>query len=294
MIQQSVLGARVCIVQLLRVTRLNEWICKHHVHIRSKLEWYLTASSLFFHARRLQEQSWPSAITSKLHVFHQGRTQETIQQFNLRVVGVVPAPRMLDWYQILTKAKIDQVNRWLRCGPGWSKYFTLCGWQELQASMSKSAKAFTRKRISDKAARQSWLIRLESNELWLSRLKTFAGAAGCASVLISFRFIGSAPEVLTTASIIPTNQDGTYRLQLHRSASRQLPGKVKMHTQNKFFVKLTRALNRMKPLWSLHGILVVPCTGKEYIEYSNASCGHWHRQREVIALRQFLNSSNML
>lgn len=75
-----------------------------------------------------------------------------------------------------------------------------------------------------------------------------AGAAGCASVLISFRFIGSAPEVLTTASIIPTNQDGTYRLQLHRSASRQLSGKVKMHTQNKFFVKLTRALNRMKPL----------------------------------------------
>lgn len=129
MIQQSVLGARVCIIQLLRVTRLNEWICKHHVHIRSKLEWYLTASSLFFHARRLQEQSWPSAITSKLHVFHQGRTQETIQQFNLRVVGVVPAPRMLDWYQILTKAKIDQVNRWLRCGPGWSEYFTLCGWR---------------------------------------------------------------------------------------------------------------------------------------------------------------------
>ena len=125
MIPQSVLGARVCIVQLLRVTRLNEWICKHHVHIRSKLEWYLTASSLFFHARRLQEQSWPSAITSKLHVFHQGRTQKTIQQFNLRVVGVVPAPRMLDWYQILTKAKIDQVNLWLRCGPGWSKYFTL-------------------------------------------------------------------------------------------------------------------------------------------------------------------------
>ena len=169
MIQQSVLGARVCIVQLLRVTRLNERICKHHVHIRSKLEWYLTASSLFFHARRLQEQSWPSAITSKLHVFLQGSTQKTIQQFNLRVVGVVPAPRMLDWYQILTKAKIDQVNLWLRCGPGWSKYFTLCGWQELQASMSKSAKAFTRKRISDKAARQSWLKRLKSNELWLSR-----------------------------------------------------------------------------------------------------------------------------
>lgn len=293
MIQQSVLGARVCIIQLLRVTRLNEWICKHHVHIRSKLEWYLTASSLFFHARRLQEQSWPSAITSKLHVFHQGRTQETIQQFNLRVVGVVPAPRMLDWYQILTKAKIDQVNRWLRCGPGWSKYFTLCGWQELLAGLYVEVCQSFYSQTDLRQGSPAELI--DTTQIkWTLIVKTFAGAAGCACVLISFRFIGSAPEVLTTASIIPTNQDGTYRLQLHRSASRQLPGKVKMHTQNKFFVKFTLALRRMKPLWSLHGILVVPCAGKEYIEYSNESCGHWHRQREVIALRQFLNSSNML
>ncbi len=268
MIQQSVLGARVCIVQLLRVTRLNEWICKHHVHIRSKADWYLTRIQPLLPCKKIAGAELASAITSKsaCKCFIQGRTQGTIEQFNLRAVGVVPAPRMLDWYQILTKAWLSRwtVVDWdgVWDGPGMALGVADRICRPLCRSLPKLLLANGSQRRQP--GRADWY---DSNELWLSRhVKTFAGAAGCASVLISFRFIGSAPEVLTTASIAPTNQEGTYRLQLHRSASRQLSGKVKMHTQKQVLRQFTLAFHRMKPLWSLHGILVVPSTGKEYFE----------------------------